>query len=236
MVDRKFIDVPLNAENLDIFHQRNAVFNAIKSNLTYLKGELLDVGCGKMPYRNYIQQHTDINSYTGIDIDGGILYDSSVRPDIFWDGIKMPVPDCSYDTVIATEVLEHCPDPNLVISEISRVLKTRGYFFFTVPFLWNLHEVPHDEFRYTPFSIERFLKQNDFNIVSVNATGGWHASLAQMAGLWVRRAPLGDGYRKLLAIALKPVIRYLLKKDKKITPTFSEGSMITGIWGIAQKK
>jgi len=44
--------------------------------------------------------------------------------------------DC-FDIVIMTDVLEHVPDIEKALSEISRVLKQDGYFLFTVPFLLN---------------------------------------------------------------------------------------------------
>jgi len=73
------------------------------------------------------------------------------------------------------------------MKEIWRVLKPGGILFFTVPFLWNLHEIPYDEYRYTPFALKRHLTQSGFNEIEIKAMGGWDAALAQMLGLWVRR-------------------------------------------------
>jgi len=98
--------------------------------------------------------------------------------------------DCLWQRIedsIATEVFEHCPDPEIVMKEIWRVLKLGGILFFTVPFLWNLHETPYDEYRYTPFALKRHLTQSGFTEIEIKAMGGWDAALAQMLGLWVRR-------------------------------------------------
>ena len=111
-----------------------------------------------------------------------------------------------------------------------------GHFFFTVPFLWPLHEVPHDEFRYTPFLLEKLLEESGFENIDIKATGGWHASMAQMLGLWVRRSPLSNQRRKIFSTILKPVIKYLIKIDKYFKVSFSESQMITGLYGIAYKK
>jgi SAM-dependent methyltransferase len=123
----------------------------------------------------------------------------------------------------------------VVLKEVYRVLKKDGIFFFTVPFLWNLHEVPHDEYRYTPFSLQRHLENSGFRDINIKATGGWHASMAQMLGLWVRRSPLHPLKRKWFSILLKPVIKQLILKDSKSTPMFVEGQMITGLYGTAKK-
>lgn len=43
--------------------------------------------------------------------------------------------DASFDLVVSLEVLEHIPNFEDAVSEISRVLKPGGYFVFTVPFI-----------------------------------------------------------------------------------------------------
>ncbi|HRO41222.1 MAG TPA: class I SAM-dependent methyltransferase [Flavipsychrobacter sp.] len=234
MAADNFIDVPFSLTNLDRYIARTAIFNALRNSLYQLDGELLDIGCGKMPYKGYILNNSSVTTYTGLDIEDALTYDSAVKPDFFWEGTKMPFQDLSFTTALATEVLEHCPDPSVVIAETYRVLKKEGVLFFTVPFLWPLHEVPHDEFRYTPFSLERLLKNAGFQHVELHATGGWHASMAQMLGLWVRRSPLSSRKRAVLSRLLRPAIGYLVSKDQE-NISFTEGQMITGLYGIARK-
>lgn len=231
-----FINIEYRAETLDIYFQRTGILKAIKDNLINFSGNLLDVGCGKMPYKDYILKNSSITKYTGIDIETALLYDQKVKPDFTWDGNTLPFENESFDTVIATEVLEHCPDPFIIFNETNRVLKKNGVFFFTVPFLWNLHEVPHDEFRYTPFSLNRMLTKCDFTSINLYATGGWHASMAQMLGLWVKRAPMQQRRRRVLTAVLKPIIKNLYKLDRHSKVTFTEGDMITGIYGTAYKR
>jgi SAM-dependent methyltransferase len=230
-----FTKVPFTIYNLDLYYIRISILNAIKKTLPQLKGKLLDIGCGKMPYKSYILDNSNVISYIGLDIEGALKYDANIHPDIFWDGKSIPFDSNSFDCTIATEVLEHCSAPEIVLKEIYRVLKPGGVFFFTVPFLWNLHEVPHDEFRYTPFSMERYLKISGFNMITISATGGWHASLAQMIGLWIRRGPMHKYLRLALSYCLKPIINFLIKKDKKLKIVFKEGQMITGLYGTAEK-
>lgn len=232
---KDFIDIQYSVNNLDRYFTRKAILSAIDSNLVQLSGKLLDIGCGKMPYRAYILKNSEVENYVGLDIENAISYDELIKPDVTWDGVKMPFEDESFDCAYGTEVLEHCPEPDVVLKEIFRVLKPGGAFFFTVPFLWNLHEVPHDEYRYTPFSLERHLRNSGFTAIKINATGGWHAAMAQMLGLWVRRGPLGTRKRKILSVFLKPIIKFLIKKDRPEKVVFKEGQMITGLYGLAKK-
>jgi len=231
----EFINIKMTDTTLDRYYIRTSIFNALKSALPRFEGSLLDIGCGKMPYKNYILKNSMVDNYVGLDIENALMYDKDIKPDYTWDGNQMPFENNSFDCAFATEVLEHCPEPEIVLKEVFRILKPNGVFFFTVPFLWNLHEVPHDEYRYTPFSLQRHLKNAGFGDIIIKATGGWHASMAQMLGLWVRRSPMSNKKRKYLSIMLKPIIGYLIKRDKPNQTKFVEGQMITGLYGIIKK-
>jgi ubiquinone/menaquinone biosynthesis C-methylase UbiE len=231
-----FINIPFTTENLDRYYIRASILDSLTRSLNHFKGNVLDIGCGKKPYKDFILKNSTVEKYIGLDIENALEYDAEVKPDYTWDGISMPFQKEQFETAFCTEVLEHCPKPDLVLNEVYRVLKSEGVFFFTVPFIWPLHEVPHDEFRYTPFSLKRLLEEAGFVNIEIKATGGWHASLAQMLGLWVRRAPLSPKKRNLLSNILKPVIKYLIKKDKKLPEGFHESQMISGLSGIAFKK
>ena len=230
-----FVDISFVEKNIDCYVVRQAIFQALTKSLRLFCGKMLDVGCGKMPYKEYICTNSETESYIGLDIEEGIVYDNSVQPDSTWNGRTMPFADAWFDCAIATEVFEHCPDPEAVMSEICRVLKPEGLLFFTVPFLWPLHEVPHDHYRYTPFSLRHHLITSGFTSIKIEPLGGWDASLAQMLGLWVRRRPMGKWWRRILSVIALPVIYFLLHLEKVTQTHFNEGSMITGLSGICIK-
>jgi ubiquinone/menaquinone biosynthesis C-methylase UbiE len=46
---------------------------------------------------------------------------------------KMPFRDDAFDAIICSEVVEHLPDPDAALSEISRVLRPRGVLALTTP-------------------------------------------------------------------------------------------------------
>lgn len=235
MIIDNFTNIPFTKDNLDSYFIRTSIFKALISSLPQFNGILLDIGCGKMPYKNHILENSNVHKYIGLDIESALVYDAQVKPDYTWNGEKMPFENDSFECAFGTEVLEHCPEPEIVLKEVLRVLQPDGVFFFTVPFLWNLHEVPHDEYRYTPFSLERHLRNSGFKEIEIKATGGWHASMAQMLGLWVRRSPMGARKRNVLSLVLKPIIKFLIKMDKPEQVVFKEGQMITGLYGTAKK-
>lgn len=229
-----FINPKLKLANFDTFFHRKSLFVSLNSNLKHLNGKLLDVGCGKMPYRSYISENSNISEYIGLEIYQALDYKGKFKPDFFWDGITMPFEDNSFDCVLLTEVLEHCFDPNITLSEVFRVLKKGGVVYFTVPFIWSLHEVPYDFHRYTPFSLTKYFENNNFSRIQLNSLGGHHASMVQMTMLWTQRAFGRKFIRRMLAIFLWPFVMILMRLDKK-PMHFNNGQMITGISGIAFK-
>jgi SAM-dependent methyltransferase len=234
-MNNQFIDIKFSRNSMHNYWARRSIHEAIKENLTNFSGNLLDTGCGAMPYKEYVLENSAVENYLGLDIEGALSYDNSIKPDFLWDGITMPFESNSFDCCIATEVLEHCPEPKLFLSEVQRVIKNDGTFFFTVPFLWNLHEVPHDEFRYTPFSLTRMLEESGFREIKIHATGGWNAAMAQMLGLYVTRGVNGRFKKRALQYLALPLMKRLHKLDQKAKKSFDEGQMITGLYGTCKK-
>jgi hypothetical protein len=104
--------------------------------------------------------------------------------------------------------------------------------FLTVPFIWPIHTVPHDEFRYTPFALRRILEGAGFRDPIIEATGGRHAVLALTLGLWARPRPLTSRVHvvtlAVFSFLMWPVIWLLLKMDKR-PREFGESTMVVGL-------
>ena len=231
---KKFVDLLPAPGSIDLYIIRRAILREIKRALPQFHGKLLDVGCGQMPYKSLLTGKTSrVAQYMGLDLEKNPIHNN--HPDITWQNGKIPLADNTIDCAIATEVFEHCPNPEAIMSEICRVLKSGGVIFFTVPFLWPLHEVPYDEYRYTPFSLARHLDASGFVDIELSPLGGWDASLAQMLGLWVRRRRMARWVRGILSRLLVPVIFMLHQMDKRVIPHFIESTMITGLSGTARK-
>lgn len=244
MVDlRAYISPKLTPFTMDIFPVRRSILESLRRSLVFFSGTVLDIGCGYMPYREMVLSSSTVKEYIGLDLANNQGY--QLKPDLTWDGKSIPLSDASVNCAIATELFEHCPEPEAIMREILRVLSPGGILFFTIPFLWPLHDVPHDEYRYTPFSLGRHLTNAGFHRIGLQAMGGWDESMAQMIGLFVRRRPMSDYRRFLLSLFVFPFVYMLLKLElrhrRKMAITempsedFQESTMITGICGIAYK-
>lgn len=187
-----------------------------------VEGTLLDVGCGDQPHRAVLEAASV--KYLGLDL----VPTRYERPDLVYDGRSIPVGTARVDAALATEVLEHVPDPMPLLEEIWRVLRPGGSLHLTVPFLWPLHDVPDDMYRYTPFALDRLLENAGFVDVEIEAMGGWDASLAQMLALWARRRPMRRWSRTVVTWFVRPIVHGLLHSDTPPTQ-FRESVMVTGL-------
>ena len=59
-MNNEFINIEFNTSTLDRFYIRTSIFNALKGALPKFNGELLDIGCGKMPYKKFIFENSAI--------------------------------------------------------------------------------------------------------------------------------------------------------------------------------
>jgi len=136
-----------------------------------MKGDILDVGSGKSDRYSRLFK---FNKYVRLDID------QVCEPDIVADAQNIPLPDQSFDSIISTQGLEHMPNPSKAILEFYRLLRNNGCCLITVPFFNELHEEPHDYWRFTKYSLEMMFKEAGFNIISIEPRGGFFAVIAQL--------------------------------------------------------
>lgn len=101
--------------------------------------KVLDMGCRDgVLTRHFIEG----NTVTGLDIDQQALEDcrKNLNIETKWANfsLKIPLPASSFDVVVAGEVIEHLPYPEIALSEISRILKPQGLFIGSVPNSYHL--------------------------------------------------------------------------------------------------
>jgi SAM-dependent methyltransferase len=212
-----FISIPITSANIDRWIVRSTIRDFIRTRYPQMKGRLLDVGCGRMPYRAEILDRTLIAEYIGLDINDALMYEKGIKPDFTWDGIKMPFEEDQFDCALATEVFEHVPDIEALLLEIRRVIKPGGTLHFTTPFFWPYHEVPHDRQRWTAHGLRLRLEQAGFREITIEGHGNWHSSLAQFLGLWVKRAPMNKGLRRMIRPFVLQIQKFLMRWDANST-------------------
>jgi SAM-dependent methyltransferase len=140
---------------------RKALWKEISKSSGMLTGNLLDVGCGTMPYRGLFPT----SSYTGLEYDTPVARKRNIA-DYYYDGDGFPFADCYFNAVLCNQVLEHVFNPDQFLSELARVTRHGGRLMLTVPFIWDEHEQPYDFARYTTFGLKALLERNGFRVLT----------------------------------------------------------------------
>lgn len=102
------------------------------------------------------------------------------EPDVLADVCEMTCfEDEAFDVIFMIEVLEHVQSPKRAVAELRRVLKEGGVLLLSTPFVFGVHDAPHDFFRYTRHGLELLLR--DFGHVEIaERDGPLHATALQL--------------------------------------------------------
>jgi SAM-dependent methyltransferase len=144
-------------------------------------GRVLDAGAGRLALRHVILRSAQVTEYVSIDCATTDPRLGAVAD--LLDGL--PFVAETFDCVLCSQVLEHVPEPQRALTEIARVLKTRGTLLLSVPHLCFVHGAPYDFFRYTPFGVEYLLRQAGLEPVSIRPAGGLLSLLLTPASMGV---------------------------------------------------
>lgn len=219
---------------------QKSLIEAVTNLKSKIKGNVLDLGCGVMPYKNYLLEAKTISNYIGIDLEHS-EYHNKIKPDLFWDGITIPLANNSQDWIIATEFLEHYFDTEHILLEMKRVLKPGGCIFFSVPFIYTLHEIPHDHHRFTPFTLSKHFEKCGFVKNEIYPRGGFNYSLLIMMSLWAKNAGSKGLIRLLIKFFMLCFHKQLIKNDYQYSSynlnyqSFQNATMPSGLWGYVYK-
>lgn len=177
-----------------------------QSNLIhYAKGRLLDLGCGKVPlyeaYKNYVTENVCVDWENTRHKNNHLDFNCDLTQ-------VLPFKDCSFDTIILSDVLEHIPNPDQLCSEISRILNSDGHLIMNVPFYYWVHESPNDYYRYTHFALKYLIENNNLTLIKNESIGGSLEVLSDIVIKHLAKLPLVGFY---ISNLLTMLILWLIK-------------------------
>lgn len=155
---------------------------------------VLDAGAGEGRYAGHFGRHR----YVGVDLGIGDSAWDYAGLDALADLCRLPFPAGCFDGVLNIVTLEHVRDPAAVLGELGRVLRSGGEALVIVPQEWEVHQAPHDYFRYTRYGLIHLLEQAGFGDIRIDPAGGYFRLLSRrllnglqfFPGLWFPLAAL----------------------------------------------
>lgn len=158
------------------------------------RGTVVDIGCGDCSLRSGLRP-TD--RYVGVDYPSTAktLYRS--LPDLFADAARLPFTDRMVDAVVMLDVIEHLREPESAMAEAARVLDEGGQFYAHIPYMYPLHDAPHDYSRFTEFGIVYRMQHAGLVVERVEPAGSpsetvallFNVALAKMMWRTIHRFP-----------------------------------------------
>jgi SAM-dependent methyltransferase len=127
---------------------------------------ILDIGSGGSSYGRYFPNRLTV------DID------PARKPEIVADAHSLPFRDAEFNLVLCTEVLEHTEHPDVVASELMRVLKPDGILVLTTRFVYPIHDSPNDYFRFTKYGLQKLFAQ--WKIIEIRSELGDFSTIAAL--------------------------------------------------------
>jgi SAM-dependent methyltransferase len=188
----------------------------LRAALEPLRGTVADVGCSDRRLSAMLHEGC---RYIGIDYPATAIGMYGTRPDVFSDARSLPFADGALDAVILKDVLEHVKGPDLALREISRVLCDGGGLILWIPFMYPIHDSPHDFQRFTEHGLTAYLGAMHFQIIDIKAVLSPVETASLMMALALADASEQMVSRRRWLIPVLPVLGLLIL----ITNLFGKG-------------
>ncbi|MGA2328734.1 MAG: class I SAM-dependent methyltransferase [Bryobacteraceae bacterium] len=136
---------------------------------------VLDAGAGEGGHASFFSKQR----YCGVDLAIGDASWDYRHLDAVADLAAIPFQAGCFDAAINIVTLEHVHEPAGALGEIARVLKPGGRLLLIVPQEWEVHQAPHDYYRFTRYGVRRLLEGAGFVDIHVLAAGGYFRLLSR---------------------------------------------------------
>jgi SAM-dependent methyltransferase len=136
---------------------------------------VLDAGAGEGQYASRFARQR----YIGVDLAIGDAAWNYGELDAVGDLTALPFRSGAFDAAIHIVTIEHLREPACALAEIARTLAAGGRLLVVAPHEWEVHQAPHDYFRYTRYGLAYLLEKSGFEPDEIRPVGGYFRLLAR---------------------------------------------------------
>jgi len=136
---------------------------------------VLDAGAGEGQYA----RHFAAQRYSGVDLAVGDAAWNYSRLDAIADLTVLPFRTGAFQAALHIVTIEHLREPAAALAEMARTLQSGGLLLIAAPHEWEVHQAPHDYFRYTRYGLQYLLEKAGFQILEMRPAGGYFRLLAR---------------------------------------------------------
>jgi SAM-dependent methyltransferase len=160
-----------------VLHFEGEIETAVEAFARELPGNarVLDAGAGEGAYKKYFTRQR----YVGIDLAVGDAAWDYGGLDAMADLGALPFRANAFAAAVNIVTMEHLSDPAQALAEIARVLEPGGKLLVAAPQEWEVHQAPHDYFRFTRHGLRHLLEAAGFEVSEPRAAGGYFRLLSR---------------------------------------------------------
>ncbi len=160
-----------------VLHFEAAIQNALVKFAASLPlgARVLDAGAGESRHAESFRAQR----YFATDLAVGDPAWNYRKLDCVADLAALPFATASFDALLNIVTLEHLPDPAQALAEMARVLRPGAPILVAAPHEWEVHQSPHDYFRYTRHGLEHLLSEAGFQEIQITPAGGYFRLLSR---------------------------------------------------------
>lgn len=129
---------------------------------------ILDLGCGSGSSIDFFRKVAPSVEWIGVDIEESPEVNARQREDatfFTFDGLNLPFESSYFDIVYSNQVLEHVRHPEVLLSEVRRVLSCNGLFIGQTSHLEPYHSFSY--WSYTPFGFKKICEDAGLSLLEM---------------------------------------------------------------------
>jgi SAM-dependent methyltransferase len=130
---------------------------------------VLDAGAGELTHARYFER----NRYVAVDLAVGDSSWDYGKLDAIADLTALPFRAGAFDACVNIVTLEHIREPGCALREIERTLAPGGQLLLIAPHEWEVHQSPHDYYRYTRHGLAYLFDTAGFSEYTIEPVGGY---------------------------------------------------------------
>jgi SAM-dependent methyltransferase len=136
---------------------------------------VLDAGAGEGRYKACFARQR----YCGVDLAVGDAAWDYGHLDVVADLTALPFRAGQFEAAIHIVTIEHLAEPARALQEMAHALAPGGLLLVAAPHEWEVHQAPHDYYRYTRYGLRYLLERAGFEVIDLRPAGGYFRLLAR---------------------------------------------------------
>lgn len=152
------------------------------------------------------------------------------KPDVVCDICEMSFKN-EFNAIVMMEVLEHIQNPQLACREICEALRPGGRLIMSTPFIFPLHDCPHDYWRFTRYGLEHLLQEAGFTAINIKERNGWGEALTVL----LARVINTPGHPRLARYVVGVIVLLFYPVGLLISSIWPHEFLTTGYTAMAEK-